>query len=162
MAQASPEVGDKAPNFTLAGSDGMTYTLADFKDEAYVVIAFFPKAFTGGWTIECKALRDSDKEIQNFEVAYFMASTDNPADNKGFAEKNEATFPILSDPQKLMTEKYGVLSTSGFAKRWTFYIDKKGIIQRIDKAVKPRTAGKTLVANLRDLKVPVKMPMELM
>jgi len=48
FVQAAPQVGDKAPNFTLPGSDGMTYTLADFKDKAYVVIAFFPKAFTGG------------------------------------------------------------------------------------------------------------------
>jgi len=48
LAQAAPEVGDKAPDFTLPGSDGMTYSLADFKDKAYVVVAFFPKAFTGG------------------------------------------------------------------------------------------------------------------
>ena len=91
-----------------------------------------------------------------------MASTDNPEDNKGFAEKNEATFPILSDPEKRMTADYGVLSERGYANRWTFYIDKKGIIQRIDKAVKPQSAGKTLVANLRDLKVPIRLPMELM
>ena len=48
ITQAAPEVGDKAPNFTLQGSDGASYTLADYKNEAYVVIAFFPKAFTGG------------------------------------------------------------------------------------------------------------------
>lgn len=155
--QADVEVGDQAPAFTLAGSDGKSYTLADFKDKAYVVIAFFPKAFTGGWTIECKALRDSDKEIQNFEVAYFMASTDSLEDNKGFAEKNEATFPILSDPEKKMTAAYGVLSSNGYAKRWTFYIDKKGTIQRIDKAVRPQTAGKTLVSSLQELKVPARL-----
>lgn len=85
-----------------------------------------------------------------------MASTDSIKDNKGFAEKNEATFPILSDSDKTMTAAYGVLSGGGYAKRWTFYIDKKGIIQRIDKAVRPRTAGKTLVASLRKLKVPTR------
>ena len=45
---AAVEVGDRAPAFTLQGSDGKSYSLADFKDKAYVVIAFFPKAFTGG------------------------------------------------------------------------------------------------------------------
>ena len=55
-----------------------------------------------------------------------MASTDNPQDNAGFAAKNEATFPILSDPEKQMTADYGVLSGGGYAKRWTFYINKKG------------------------------------
>jgi peroxiredoxin Q/BCP len=42
------EVGDKAPDFSLAASDGMTYTLSQFLGEKPVVIAFFPKAFTGG------------------------------------------------------------------------------------------------------------------
>ena len=46
-AQAAPEVGDPAPNWTLPGSDGNDHTLADLRGQ-YVVIAFFPKAFTGG------------------------------------------------------------------------------------------------------------------
>ena len=40
--------GDVAPAFTLEGSDGKTYTLADFKGKKAVVLAWFPKAFTGG------------------------------------------------------------------------------------------------------------------
>ena len=45
---AALEVGDKAPDFSLQGSDGETYTLSQFLGEKPVVIAFFPKAFTGG------------------------------------------------------------------------------------------------------------------
>jgi peroxiredoxin Q/BCP len=41
------KVGDTAPNFTLAGSDGKTHKLSDYKGKA-VVLAWFPKAFTGG------------------------------------------------------------------------------------------------------------------
>ena len=41
-------VGDVAPDFRLAGSDGQYYSLAQFRDQQYVVIAFFHKAFTGG------------------------------------------------------------------------------------------------------------------
>lgn len=44
----APGVGDPAPDFTLPGSDGKQYSLADFKGEKWTVIAFFPKAFTGG------------------------------------------------------------------------------------------------------------------
>jgi peroxiredoxin Q/BCP len=40
--------GDQAPNFELMGSDGNLYKLSDFKGEKVVVIAWFPKAFTGG------------------------------------------------------------------------------------------------------------------
>ena len=45
---ASPKVGDAAPDFELKGSDGKTYTVSQFKGHKPVVIAFFPKAFTGG------------------------------------------------------------------------------------------------------------------
>ncbi len=83
-----------------------------------------------------------------------MASVDKPEDNKGFAEKNEATFPILSDPDKTMTAAYGVLSDRGYARRWTYYIDQNGIIQKIDREVNVRTAGEGLVANLESLGVP--------
>ena len=49
MTQAADlKVGDDAPDFTLPGSDGESYSLADFKGKKTVVIAFFPKAFTGG------------------------------------------------------------------------------------------------------------------
>jgi peroxiredoxin Q/BCP len=87
-------------------------------------------------------------------VVYFMASTDSEEDNRGFAEKNEASFPILSDPGKETARAYGVLSAMGFAKRWTFYIDADGVIQKIDKDVDPRSAGADLLANLEALNVP--------
>jgi peroxiredoxin Q/BCP len=45
---AAPGVGDKAPNFKLVGTDGKTYTLDQFKGKSAVVIAWYPKALTGG------------------------------------------------------------------------------------------------------------------
>lgn len=83
-----------------------------------------------------------------------MASTDSEQDNRGFAEKNEASFPILSDPSKAMPAAYGVLSDGGYARRWTFYIDAEGIIIAIDKDVSPGSAGADLVSNLEALDVP--------
>jgi peroxiredoxin Q/BCP len=44
----APDVGDTAPAFSLAGSDGKTYTLSEFRGKEAVVLAWFPKAFTGG------------------------------------------------------------------------------------------------------------------
>ena len=42
------KIGDPAPSFTLPGTDGKTYNLADFKGKKTVVLAWFTKAFTGG------------------------------------------------------------------------------------------------------------------
>ena len=47
-AMSDLKVGDKAPDFSLAGSDGATYRLADLAGPAMVIVAWFPKAFTGG------------------------------------------------------------------------------------------------------------------
>ncbi len=44
----APDTGDMAPAFTLPGSDGKTYSLSDYRGKEAVVIAWFPKAFTGG------------------------------------------------------------------------------------------------------------------
>jgi peroxiredoxin Q/BCP len=80
---SAPElkVGDQAPDFTLQASDGKTYKLADFKGKKAVVVAWFPKAFTSGCTIECKSLAQNGDKIRKFNVAYFMASVD-PVDQR--------------------------------------------------------------------------------
>lgn len=83
-----------------------------------------------------------------------MASTDSPEDNRAFAQENDASFPILSDPDGSVSAAYGVLRPDGLARRHTFYIDPDGRIARIDRDVDPRTAGAQLVANLRDLEAP--------
>ena len=48
LGAADLKVGDVAPDFALKGSDGKTYKLSDYKGNQAVVIAWFPKAFTGG------------------------------------------------------------------------------------------------------------------
>jgi peroxiredoxin Q/BCP len=53
---ADVTVGDPAPNFKLEGTDGKTYDLADFKGKQTVVLAWYPKAYTSGCTIECNRL----------------------------------------------------------------------------------------------------------
>src|SRR5271155_2520423 len=131
-AAADLKVGDPAPPFEMKGSDGKTYTLDQFKGKLPVVVAWFPKAFTGGCTAECKSLRANSKELHALKVAYFTASVDPPEENKRFAESLELDYPILSDPDKTVATAYGVLSQRGMAQRWTFYIDKDGTIKEID------------------------------
>jgi peroxiredoxin Q/BCP len=55
----SLEVGDMAPDFSLQGTDGNTYSLEQFKGKQAIVVAWYPKAFTSGCTIECKSLAEN-------------------------------------------------------------------------------------------------------
>ena len=90
-----------------------------------------------------------------------MISVDKPEDNKAFAEKEHADFPILSDPEKTVATAYGVLGTpsaaqptaSPYAKRWTFYIGPDGKILDIDKKPGTAQAGQNVVAKLKALGV---------
>jgi peroxiredoxin Q/BCP len=71
--------------------------------------------------------------------------------NKKFAESLDVDYPILSDPDKTVAKAYGVMSPRGFANRWTFYIDKDGIIREIDKKVTPAKAGADIAAKVKEL-----------
>jgi len=155
FAQAPVElkVGDAAPNFTLQASDGKTYTLADFKGKQAVVIAWFPKAFTQGCTIECKSLAEKGHLIKGYQATYFMASVDPLEENTKFGAEHKADFPLLSDPTKKTAEAYGVLNQRGLANRWTFYIGKDGKIQAIEKTIKPATSAEDMAAKLGELHV---------
>jgi peroxiredoxin Q/BCP len=146
------KVGDPAPPFSLQGSDGKTYSLEQFKGSSPVVVAWFPKAFTKGCTAECKSLRANSKGLHELKVAYFTASVDTPDDNKRFAESLDLDYPILSDPDKKVAKAYGVLMPArNVAARWTFYIDKAGIIRAIDKQVNAPQAGPDVAAKLKEL-----------
>ena len=166
------KVGDQAPDFTLQGSDGKTYKLADFKGKQAVVLAWFPKALTSGCTLECKSLAEHGDLIRAYDVTYFMASVDPLDKNIEFAkaksvtlgqganarvvEKKEADFPILSDPSKETAKAYGVMNDQyGIANRWTFYIGKDGKILAIDKDVSKRvaTSAEDMAAKLGELGV---------
>lgn len=151
------EVGDKAPDFTLAGSDGKIYSLSDFKGKEAVVLAWFPKAFTRGCTIECKSLAENGHLLKKFDASYFMVSVDPLEANKGFAEEQKADFPLLSDPTKQTAEAYGVLRPDrGVADRHTFYINDEGIIVAIDRDVNPESSAEDMAQMLADLNVGMK------
>jgi len=146
------KVGDPAPDFELPGSDGKTYRLSDFKGKQAVVIAWFPKAFTGGCTKECKSFRENGEAIRKFDVAYFTASVVAPEKNKKFSESLELDYPILSDPGKSTAKAYGVVNeTRKFPFRWTYYIGKDGKILHIDQKVNPAQHGEEMVKQLGKL-----------
>jgi peroxiredoxin Q/BCP len=148
------EVGDEAPVFELPGSDEETYKLEDFRDKQVVVIAWFPKAFTGGCTAECKSMKEQGEAIRKYDVAYFTASCDEPEKNQEFAKSLELDYPILSDPSKDVATAYGVVHPGReVPERWTFYVGLDGKILAIDKEVKTKSHGEDIAKRLEELGV---------
>ncbi len=96
--------------------------------------------------------------MKDFDIAYFMASVDDPAKNADFAKQHGGEFPILSDPDKKAAMAYGVINTAApanrqFAQRWNFFIGPDGRILDIEKKVSVKTAGADLVKKLESLGV---------
>ncbi len=153
FAIAAPEVGDKAPDFKLQASDGKEHSLSDLAGKT-VVIAWFPKAFTGGCTAECKNMKENGAAIKAYDVVYFTASVDDNETNTKFAESLSLDYPILSDPSKKTAEAYGVVHEGRqVPERWTFYIGPDGVIKAIDKMVDTKDAANEIAAQLEELGV---------
>ena len=144
-------IGEKAPDFTLQGSDGESYHLADLVEEGAVVLAWYPKAFTRGCTIECKSLVEKGHLIREYKASYFMVSVDPIEEVTKFAESMEADFPLLADPDKSVAQLYGVMSNYGFSSRHNIYIDTNGNVVGIDTKVNPETAAEDIAARLGEL-----------
>jgi peroxiredoxin Q/BCP len=115
------------------------------------VIAWFPKAFTGGCTVECRSLGAHRALVDRANVQFFAASVDSVATNAEFASALDLGYPILSDPTRHVARAYGVLGASGFASRWTFYIGLDGRILDIDKHVRTASHGHDVAERLTAL-----------
>jgi thioredoxin-dependent peroxiredoxin len=156
-AADAPKAGDPAPQFEMQGTDGKTYRLQDFVGKQAVIIAWYPRAFTGGCTKECKSFREAGGKLKEFEVAYFTASTDPVEKNKDFAKSLDLDYPILSDPEGKNAKAFGVLRPDGnAANRVTFIIGADGKLLKVDDAVKTETHAADLAQELEQLGVPRK------
>ena len=146
-------IGELAPNFKLQATNGDYYQLSDYKGKQAVVIAWYPMANTRGCTIECKSLVEKGHLIREYNASYFMVSVDPLDDNRDFAKKTGADFPMLSDPSKETAKAYDVLNFMRVASRVTFYVSKEGRILKIDDDINPKTAAEDIAKHLKELNV---------
>jgi len=130
-------VGQKAPDFTLTGTDLKPKRLYDFLTQT-VVLAFFPGAFTSVCTREMCTFRDSLARLNNLKAQVVGVSVNDPWANKAFAEKNLLTFPLLCDYNREVIKLYGIelkdfAGLKGYtaAKRSVFIIDKTGTVRYV-------------------------------
>ena len=102
--------------------------------------------------MECKSLRESGKVLRDMHVVHFGASCDPIAKNKEFAEKLRLDYPLLSDTDKKVATKYGILTKRGFSNRVTYIIDPQGKIAHIFTKVNVKEHGKQVAAKVKELK----------
>lgn len=100
------EEGRKAPAFTLSDGKGKKHALKDYAGR-HVVLYFYPRDDTPGCTKEACGFRDLSKKLADRGVRVLGVSPDGPESHQKFAAKYRLPFPLLSDPNKKVMEKYG-------------------------------------------------------
>jgi peroxiredoxin Q/BCP len=143
---SSLEVGDAAPAFTTKDHEGKTVSLADFKGKR-VVLWFYPKADTGGWTLEGCGFRDLSKDFDKKGVVILGISHDTPEANAKFAKKNGFPFELLSDTDGAISKAYGAVSprSASYSRRNTYVIGKDGKLEKVLVDVNPTDHAKALL-----------------
>jgi thioredoxin-dependent peroxiredoxin len=149
----APEIGDKAPEFTLPTDGDGSVSLAKLKGKK-VVLYFYPKDDTSGCTAEACAFRDMFPRFKKMDAVVIGISRDSVASHDKFKKKYELPFILASDDKGKVTEDYGVwVQKSMYGRKYmgieraTFLIDEKGKIQQIWHKVKvPGHADEVLKA----------------
>ena len=152
--------GDKFPNVPLKAAQieklpgkkaGDTVSIADLKGKT-VVIFFYPRALTGGCTIESCGFRDIIKEFPTNTVVLGASNDDVPLNQK-FIDKEMLPYPLLCDTDTKLIKELGILSPKGnAAQRVTFVVDKDGKIAKVFTGVDPKKHPKEVLEFVKTLK----------
>jgi len=150
MAQATQQInssklqiGDAAPDFALPATGGKNIFLSDFKGKKLLVY-FYPKDDTPGCTKQACSLNESLQSLNKLSVVVLGVSKDSVTSHEKFAKKFNLNFPLLSDKDGDMCERYGVWGERTFMgkkymgiERSCFLIDENGKVAAVQYGVKP-------------------------
>ena len=145
-------VRDVAPDFKLKDKEGNFVSLSDYRGKK-VVLYFYPKDNTPGCTRQACAFAGAYEGFKQKDVVVIGISRDSVQSHRKFAEKYNLPFVLLSDPDRLAIEPYGVWqekklygkSSMGVV-RTTFIINEDGMIEKIMEKVKPDTNATEILA----------------
>ena len=125
-------LGEEAPDFTLRDQNGNLVSLSDYREKSNVVLFFYPKDFSSGCTAEVCGFRNNYEAFTNMDAVVIGVSGDSVESHKRFLDKHILPFTLLSDPKRKIQFQYGATKAFGiFPGRYTFIIDKGGVIRRI-------------------------------
>ncbi|MGW8316284.1 MAG: peroxiredoxin [Bacteroidales bacterium] len=146
-AQAQVELGEKVPNFSAIDQDGSTWVLKKhLKQSDYLVVYFYPAAFTGGCTAQACAYRDQKGDLEAVGAQVVGISGDTPETLELFATEHGLNFTLLSDESGEIASLFDVpyklgggthqevqgkemdIERGSTIQRWTFILDRKGTL----------------------------------
>jgi peroxiredoxin Q/BCP len=156
------EKGDNVPNFSATDENGETWELSDQRAD-YLVIYFYPAAFTGGCTAQACSYRDHDAAFKLLNAKVIGISGDQYENLKKFKELHQLNFTLLSDADGKIAELFGVPTREGSTiekevggqmlqltkgvtiSRWTYVVDRNGKLIYKDEDVQAATDPETVL-----------------
>jgi thioredoxin-dependent peroxiredoxin len=126
--------GDVAPDFTLDGTGGKTYSLRDFRGQP-VVLAFYPGDNTPVCTKQLDSYQGALADFEAVGAQMIGISPQSVESHQDFSCKRGYNFPLLADTDKKVAEAYGVLGPLGFYRRSVFVVDAAGVVRYVHRAV---------------------------
>lgn len=135
VLQAGPEVGRRAPDFSLpwANKDGVgpveaPYQLASDRGRT-VVVAFYPRDFTKGCTAQMRTFAEQYDSLFGPDVTVVGISTDSVTTHSRFAASLGVPFRLLSDPEQRVSKQYGSKDSGGYNRRTVYVIGPDGKVR---------------------------------
>ena len=127
-------VGDRAPDFTLPGTGGREYSLADFLGKP-IVLVFYPGDDTPVCTKQLNAYNDGLDSFADVDAQVVGISAQSVDSHEAFSAKHGFAFPLLADTEKVVASAYGTLGPIGFPRRSVFIIDRDGVVRYAHRAI---------------------------
>ncbi len=144
-----------APDFQLPDQDGVMHSLSDFRGKP-VILYFYPKDNTPGCTLEATNFRDDSEQYQKAGAVVLGISPDSVKSHKGFCNKYNLPFTLLSDAEHSVLEAYGAWGKKKLygkeyfgVLRTTYLIDADGKIQKVYENVKPAEHSKQVLMEFK-------------
>ena len=120
--------GDEAPSFTLPGTGGRDYSLADERGHV-VVLAFYPADGTAVCTAQLSSYSAELERFTGLGARLFGISPQSVASHEAFAGEYDLAITLLADVDRRVGEAYGILGPLGFYRRSVFVLDAEGVVR---------------------------------
>lgn len=148
------EIGKKAPDFKIIGSDNKEHSLSDYLGKT-VILYFYPKDNTPGCTTEACDFRDNSTNFEDKNAIIIGVSRDSVKTHSNFINKFQLPFLLLSDKEEELCKLYDVIKEKKLygktymgIERSTFIINPKGILTHEFRKVKVKNHVDEILALL--------------